>query len=230
MKSLYYITLSLFFVALMPSSALSTQSNVYIEPENSEYIKIESPLKVNKNYSNPTVSKLLDDPVYFDYDPSILSKLSLVSNSKISIEIPLIGHNSKTMTLYLQEVKPEFYTCPLYTGKNERYTGSLPQRLHFTGTVMGKKNSTVAISFLEKEIIGIISIKNQPPLTIGKLNGENSVHSIYKESELHGVKAFKCHTPNEDYSDRDNSEPTINTRSGNGGNNCIDLDFDVKNK
>lgn len=221
----HYTIINMCLVIMFNTLGLSHEPNINDHNRLETYTTIASPLKHNKTYRNTAVSKLLKAPVYFDYDANVLKNITQKTQAKISFELPL--NNQRTVRINLDEVAPDFYDCQLYYGDNQRYIGALPDRKHFTGKVAGYPQSTVAISLLEDEVIGIIAIANEPTYTIGKLSDDSQMHIIYQENAIDLAPTI-CGTSDHSYAElTDHINSNMMTKSGNGGNNCVNFDFDV---
>lgn len=149
------------------------------------FVKIPHPLKLRKTENSfREVFHNLDEVSFLDYEKPLISSLS----RGISITIPTLN---RELTLELIEVSDSFYDYSVKTSDGLQTKSNIKNR-HYRGVVSGDKNSVVSLSFLENEIMGIISTSE------GNFNlvydSESKIHFLYNHKNLVKKNDFKCTT------------------------------------
>ncbi len=101
--------------------------------------------------------------------------------------------------------------------------------IHYRGVVKGERESLVAISFFEGEIMGLVSSSNFGTLVLGKLsnNNNNSLqHVLYDDRDVFQQEDFECGTPDDGlgYTLEDLQPHADTYRSA---ANCVKIYFEV---
>ncbi len=111
----------------------------------------------------------------------------VIAEKPAALEMDLL-FEGKTMTLEL--VKNSFFTHDFKVNTDKGYVAYTPG-VYYHGIVKGDKESVVAISFFNDDIIGVSSVKNIGNIVLGKTkNGENYV--TYNDSKLKEENPFSC--------------------------------------
>ncbi|WP_406823764.1 M12 family metallo-peptidase [Pedobacter sp. KACC 23697] len=136
---------------------------------------------IDKRYNVKGV-KNINDVEFFDYSPKNLESLG----ENLLLILPLRAGN---MNLELIEVPAIFYNFKVVTSDRSEYQRNKKIR-HYRGIIQGDKNSIVTISFIDNEVIGLISNKNGNfNLT---LNRNTKQYTFIKDTNSVDKSSFNC--------------------------------------
>lgn len=99
----------------------------------------------------------------------------------------------------------------------------LPEVVSYRGTVKNSNGSIAAVSFVDKEVMGVVSTKDHGNYVIGK---ENNRHILYNERDLTVLLQLKCLTSGDTFF-KEKMEPSINLTTNKCVNWYWETDYDL---
>lgn len=194
MKTLY--KLSIFLGLIFHSvSAFAQEKPVYerVQQVRSEGVvfKVLSEAFV-KGRANESLLRQFIDPTevtFLQYDKEVLLSL----DTAILLSIP---RKESELQLELVEVPTSFYTYQVVASDGSKH-GPNRKIKHYRGIVKGSPNSLVAISFLEKEIMGIIAT-DEGNLNLA-LDRRSNQHILYNDKNVMDKPRFECEMVDEGF-------------------------------
>lgn len=164
---------------------IKTQNQKKIDENKISIFKLEE----KRNLKNLKARQHLADYNVLSVDADNLARLVAVDAESISLDLP-IGNNVKTLKLQKTNfLAPDF---KVRQASNPDVPVEVDLGLTYSGKVDGDESSIATISFLGKEVIGVIAVDGFT-YNLGKLK-EESNHIIYKEHDLDYKQKFTCHT------------------------------------
>jgi len=176
--------------------------------------------EANKSQDITSSFKSADDVTLLDYNFTAIKKEKAKT---VSLSIP---HKSKGLVIDLIEVDEKFFAYDISTSFGNQLKPK-PNRncKHYRGIVRGEKNSLVAISFFENNVMGIIST-NEGNLNIGKLEKTDQI-ILYNESNLLKRPDFICGTAHDKLKERW-EKTSMEIGSGLTNEDCVRLYFETE--
>ena len=216
---------------LLSAMTLYSQSNrIYEEIQHKKaqgsIFELETDI-FRKASSNKTVEPYFHDPSKLSF-LNYTKDLSVFKSASLSIELTL---DKEIVTIDLFEVDESFYNYEIVTSAGERYMGSKEKQRHFRGSVRGKVNSIVSMSFFDDDVTGLIST-DEGNYNLGVIKGSSEV-IIYNDRNLKNREEFNCSTPYEDAKgyDSDILFNDTNSRVESSQSGCVrfyyETEFDI---
>ena len=157
------------------------KSNIYFE--NAALATVNSESEILKHFINP-------NEVFF------FGNMSLdLRNNDIKAMNLLMPTGNKNIILELVEVPEYFYDYTVTTASGESFPANRDIK-HYHGVVSGEKNSVVAISFYEDEIMGIVCT-DEGNFNIAK-DKQSGKHIFYNDQNLKEKGNISCGTDDND--------------------------------
>lgn len=187
MKTLY--KLSIFLGLIFHSvSAFAQEKPVYerVQQVRSEgaVFKVLSDAFVEGRANESLLRQFIDptEVTFLQYNKEVLLSL----DTAILLSIP---RKESELQLELVEVPTSFYTYQVVASDGSKHSPNRKIK-HYRGIVKGSPNSLVAISFLEKEIMGIIAT-DEGNLNLA-LDRRSNQHILYNDKNVMDKPRFKC--------------------------------------
>ena len=164
---------------------ISTLINEGVTFDEFELFTTESSKKVDEK-----INAIVDNYTLLSLNNDGLQRLK--EEKPNSLEFTITDEQGKSYDLLLYKV--DIFT-PDFTLRTSDPTSDLIKStaVHYRGVISKNENSLVAISFLEDEVMGIISNGNTQ-LILGKLEGNTNSHILYYENDMKISSNFECGT------------------------------------
>ncbi|KAA1242113.1 M12 family metallo-peptidase [Aquimarina sp. RZ0] len=227
------LKLSVLLIALF--SAIGFSQNKSLKPlqliteakfKKSTFTNIDLFSVITNQKSNVEIpEELKNDYTLFSLNTQKLK--STASNAPSTMNFAIPGQSKSSMILELVKVNitsDNFELVEMPSGKRIQPNKTIA---HYRGIVQGKPNSIAAISLLDGEVTGLISIDgDKGNLVLGKLDN-SAEHIIYKDENLIHLNNFTCNTEADfsGYSEEQLSDPSLNKAE----RNCVKVFFDIGN-
>lgn len=151
--------------------------------------------------STAAYAGVLSDAVLLDLDNTKSRTTAADLPSAISLEIPTGQRERLLLDLVRVDVLTDDFA--MYTSESRNKAVEYTPGAYYRGIVAGQPTSVAAISIFEGEVSGIIGVPGTSNLILGKLNGRNGGHILYKESDLIVNHDFSCGTEDTELSQED---------------------------
>lgn len=187
MKNIYCLLFIFLFIHILTGQELNIPYTTIAEKvaaKKSKSSAIIDDLFVKKNLQDLNIKKqkLVESAELFTINAETIEKITEKKSAGVSISIPYYFKNNSPIVLDLLRVKNSFGERKLNNTNN----------LHLRGVVRGfEKESLVALSTLDDEVMGFVSISGEVNLTIGK-SPTGDFHVIYDEIDLKRENDWSC--------------------------------------
>jgi hypothetical protein len=184
-----------FFIFLLLCSAFSSAQSSLEAPEKltKTAFNIDNLFKWNpsSSYKNNLIE--LEDEQYLTLQSKALQ--ALMKERPVQLELTFPFANGKDITLLLEQntITASDFTITDEHQKEFNYRNGL----HFQGTVANKKQSSVAISFFDDQVMGLILIGDKN-YVLGHINQDvfppSKTYVLYEDAKMNIKNDFQCHT------------------------------------
>ncbi|WP_025663678.1 M12 family metallo-peptidase [Aquimarina megaterium] len=182
-------------------------------------------LMTAKQKSNVQLPKEVKDYTLFSLDAKKMASIKSNAPKAMNLEIP--GQKS-SMVLELVKVDiatDDFKIVEMPSGNVVKSDKTVS---HYRGVVRGKTNSIAAISLLDGEVSGVISIGGENGnLVMGRLEN-SSKHIMYEDNNLIHLQDFTCNTE-ANYEGYTKEELSDNPSTSKAAEKCVKVYFDIGN-
>ncbi len=226
--------LILTFAAILFLTPLSAQSSVYQTVVNAKKettsFKKTNLLKAKANVAQMArLQSNLKDGKVLEMDNAALANLNNEKPKAIEFQIER-GENQKPLILEL--VKYEVFTndFKVKTDKIDNYALK-NQGTHYRGIVKGEKESVVALSLFDDQMLSVITTPQDGDIILGKTEQSENEYLLYREKDVIETPRFDCGTKDIPLTP-DQIENMKNIgNTANRVNNCVntyfELDYDL---
>lgn len=145
--------------------------------------------------SKENLKSIVEDAVILNINENIYQSISETRKPNITLTIPLTGGNVVYANLERFEVLSPDAKIIEKSSSGERELDLRNVILSYRGTVAGKENSLVSISFYNGKLIGLINYDNENyvlGILNDKTNNETEDYVIYPESKLKRKNNIRC--------------------------------------
>jgi Metallo-peptidase family M12/Secretion system C-terminal sorting domain len=227
MKKVYLIFFAICFVSSAFAQNLSpvAEKVQQMKNGNDEFKKVNLFEVLKSDSKLEDVKRVATDALVLSIDISELTKTAEKSDEAIEFSIPL---NDEVLELELVKVNlftPDFI---VNTSSGKSFDGNIG--VHYQGIVKGKSNSLAAISIFNNEVMGLISLKDNGNIVLGKIeNDANNKYVVYNDKTFVSTLNSSCATPDDNhiYTEEELAKPEIEKSAG----DCIRLyweaDYDI---
>lgn len=182
-RQIYLLFLSTLFISInVLGQKLRPVPQMILDAKmvDAEFAPIKNLLVIDKTTDKKTTKE--QGVQYFTYDTEIARELLQNPEQYLSIYLPYEDENGNDIVLDLINLsdRRNDYLIRTSSGRYERTT-LLGQ--HFSGVVRGKEDNTsiVSISIFENQIMGIVSLRNNGTINIGRTKNKQK-HIIYNDN------------------------------------------------
>ena len=218
------------FASILFFVQLNAQSSVYQTVVNAKNetttFKKTNLLKAKANVAQMArLQSNLKDGMVLEMDNSALTNLNKEKPKAIEFRIER-GENQKPLILEL--VKYDVFTndFKIKTDKIDNYTLK-NQGTHYRGIVKGEKESVVALSLFDNQMLSVITTPQEGDIILGKTEQSENEYLLYKEKDVIETPRFDCGTKDIPLTPEqiDNMKNIGNT--ANRVNNCVNTYFEL---
>lgn len=166
------------------------------------------------------VADEVDKASFFTISSDVKSKIQKTAPQLLNLSLVSAEGQSLQLELYKADFLTESFNIRLASGKE--FEGDFG--LHYWGIVNGDPNSLAAISIVENEVMGFVSI-GRKNFTLGKLNNDD-IHILYETKDILFNNPVSCDTDTELHykgKKQDQAESSQNT------DNCVQMYIEVDN-
>lgn len=152
-------------------------------PDQFTHINLFSP-KQESSKNTQRLNTYLNRFDLLEVDPVALSELAKNENSKLEISLP-INHEQLTLQLIKNKVIDGQTLFTAQSGSSQEVVNYTPGA-YYSGIIKGRKNTLVALSFYNDDIIGVISDDNGN-YVLGKsntLDAASTEYIVYNDKDL----------------------------------------------
>jgi hypothetical protein len=170
------------------------------------------------------VNKEVGDAHLMYLNAKSMEEMQNAAPEGISMSLPSMFRENLNLILIKTDIYTEDFVVNSDIGPQDVKRG-----VHYRGIIEGNEHSIASISVFENELIGMVSIKDQGTIVIGKLQNDNpeNVHIIYNDNNLKNAPTYGCHTPDDfgSFSEENIVPHNFATRAS----RCVSIYFEVDN-
>lgn len=228
MKNMFKIAIT-FFMVINFMQAQQHKPNELVQHQKSQGSNFQDVnlfgLITAKQKTNIQLPKEVKDYTLFSLDANKLTSMKSNAPKTMNLEIP----GQKT-SMVLELVKVDITTEDFKMV--EMPSGNVVQNKndisHYRGVVRGKSNSIAAVSLLDGEVSGVISLEgDNGNLVMGKLKNSTE-HIVYKDNDLLHLQDFTCSTE-ANYEGYTEEQLKENPSTSKAAAKCVKVYFDIGN-
>ncbi len=123
-------------------------------------------------------------------DAEMISAIKSDRANTFSLTLPVNDRNDLTLELVKVQIKtPDFKVLVMPQGTT---LSTNSENVHYRGVIKGVPNSTASISFINGEVMGLVSEPNRAGnIVIGKLDNSD-LHIIYEDIDIQNAEDLSC--------------------------------------
>lgn len=219
------IPVFLSLICLFSIDNLSGQSQIFKELQQREKVGTIVQKKIVKNLLSEEGAEQAGlskdgNAIYFNIDQPVIAEIIVHRPALLRVKIPSVS-SGEELTLLLFNKKPFAEGAVVTTSAGDRHPMS--GGAYYRGTVEGDEHSVVALSFVDGEMMGVVSVNNRQ-FDIGKVE-HSDVHVIYDATKVNRKAPTGCEVKYvEGYKPDMIGEAQIETRAA---DKCVNIYFEV---
>jgi len=152
-------------------------------------------LKTTSVRDNPSVSAEVSKGVLLDYNPARAHEILTRKPQSLELSLPLTSGNQVQIEL----VKVDIYAPGHAVTNSDNLPIAWEEGVYYRGVVKNMPGSIAAVSFLDGEVIAMLSGPRIGNYTLGALGQENldRTHILYQNNDLIQPPSLGCQTPDD---------------------------------